>query len=187
MTLQITLIFIGVLLAIMIGLLIWVVRITIDRSLFVKPEKTTSLGRNQDQQSNYTNPVKLKYANSKLKPAVKEVYVKKILEALELHKVYRQSDLTIKRFAQEIGLPKHHLSQIINEQLGTNFLDLINRYRVEDAKAKLQADSLDALSILAIGQQVGFHAKSTFYAAFKKYTNQTPSAFRKAGKRKMIH
>ena len=168
---QITLIIIGILLAIMLGLLIWVIRITFYKKLLVQPPPKALY---------YSNPIKPKYANSKLQNGEKQLLLKKIIDIMEVEKIYRQSDLTIQQLASEIAVPKHYISQIINEQLDSGFIDFVNRYRVEEAKEKLQEEHLKGLSILVIGQQVGFHAKSTFYTAFKKYTNSTPAAFRKA-------
>jgi len=175
MNLQITLTIIGVLLAIMLGLLIWVIRIALTKKIEVQPPQATP---------NFSNPARPKYAHSKLQNEEKKYLLKKIINIMEVERIYRQPDLTIKALAIELAIPKHYLSQIINEELGSGFLDFINRYRVAEAKEKLRNSELKDLSMLSIGLLVGFKAKSTFYAAFKKYTNQTPAAFRKVAKRK---
>lgn len=176
MNVQITLIFISILLVTMFGLLIWVIRMVLNKQQLVKQQPV------QPQKTPlpvYSESIKPKYAHSKLQNAEKQRLLKKIIEQVEQNKSYRQPNLTISRLAEELELPKHYLSQIINEQLGISFIDFINRYRVVEAKAKLQDERLNALSMLAIGYQVGFKSKSTFYAAFKKYTKQTPAAFRR--------
>ncbi|MBL8172151.1 MAG: AraC family transcriptional regulator, partial [Acidobacteria bacterium] len=59
-----------------------------------------------------------------------------------------------------------------------SFTDLINAYRVEDAKRRLLDPTWKHYSILAIAEEAGFSSKSTFNAVFKKHTGQTPSEFR---------
>jgi len=54
-----------------------------------------------------------------------------------------------------------------------------NQYRVEAAKELLLKPDLEHYSITSIGYQAGFNSKSTFYTAFKKFTNTTPGKFRK--------
>ena len=65
-----------------------------------------------------------------------------------------------------------------NEKLNKNFFDLINGYRVEEAKEKL-SDFKEEQTILGIGFEVGFNSKSAFNRVFKKFTQMTPSEFRK--------
>jgi len=186
MNLQITLILIGILLTILLGLLIWIIRLVFDKKTLENTQQSSPF-HTQDKESLNSIDPKPKYAHSRLQNTEKEQLLKKIIAVMEVEKVYQKSDLTISELAKQLDIPKHHLSQIINEQLGGGFIDFVNRYRVQAAKEQLQNPVLKDQSILTIGQQVGFHAKSTFYAAFKKYTNQTPAAFRKAGKKKLMH
>jgi len=177
MTIQITLILISILLMVVLGLLIWVIRLTIKRRT-ITPQVTVVPGPNLVfKRQVFHRP---KYANSKLKEREKETYLSDLLMHLELQKIYRQPDLSVAQLAKQVKIPKHYLSQIINEKMQCSFLDFINRYRVEEAKEKLQATDFQDLSILAIGKSVGFNAKSTFYAAFKKYTDVTPGDYRRA-------
>ena len=69
---------------------------------------------------------------------------------------------------------------MINERLIQSFSVFINTYRVEEAKRHLLDTKKRHYSILAIAEEVGFNSKSSFNAAFRKYTNLTPSEFRKA-------
>ena len=69
------------------------------------------------------------------------------------------------------------LSQIINEELNKNFYDLVNYYRIEEAK-KLLVSVNGERTILDIAYDVGFNTKSSFNRAFKKQTRMTPSQFK---------
>ncbi len=123
---------------------------------------------------------KRKYQNSKLLPADKERIMIKVVNCMEQEKVFKESNLTLTKLAKKLNVPKHQLSQTINEQMAANFLDFINTYRVEAAKRRLQNANTSPINLLAIGKEVGFNSKSTFYAVFKRYTDKTPGEYRNA-------
>ena len=74
-----------------------------------------------------------------------------------------------------------HLSYIINDKFNLNFYDFINKYRIEESKQYLNKSS-NIKTVLEIAYKVGFNSKTTFNSAFKKYTDMTPSEFRKMNK-----
>ncbi len=55
---------------------------------------------------------------------------------------------------------------------------MIASYRVEEAKTILKTELGKKLTIEEVAEQVGYNSKSAFNTAFKKFTSQTPSAFR---------
>ena len=69
---------------------------------------------------------------------------------------------------------------LVNKFSGKNFSDYINSLRVEEAKRCLRNPGFEAYTMVAIGLECGFNSKSTFYTAFKKFTGQTPTSFRKS-------
>jgi AraC-like DNA-binding protein len=81
--------------------------------------------------------------------------------------------------ADQLKVSMHHLSQVINEQYGLNFSDFINQYRIEEMKTKLTNTRYHHFKIEQIAFDTGFNSKSTFQAAFKKFTGRTPSEYRK--------
>jgi YesN/AraC family two-component response regulator len=99
---------------------------------------------------------------------------------MENEKLFLDGDLTLQKLAERLAIPAQHLSQVINERLDQTFSDFINKYRVEEAKRRLLDPKTQHYTVLAIGEEVGFNSKSSFNAVFKKYTNTTPSEFRKA-------
>jgi AraC-like DNA-binding protein len=118
-----------------------------------------------------------KYQKSVLKEEESQAYLDQLLEYMETGKPYRQSNITIQELAETIGIPKHHLSQVINDRLGKNFYDFINQYRVADAQLMLVDPKYRHLTNLAVAEEAGFNSKATFNAVFKKQTGQTPSEY----------
>ncbi len=121
---------------------------------------------------------KEKYKGSTLDPVKAEHYVKKLIDLLEVERIYRDESLSLQSLAERLSVTTYHLSQVINEKLNKNFFDLINGYRVEEAMEKL-TDLKQEQTILGIGFEVGFNSKSAFNRVFKKFTHMTPSEFRK--------
>ncbi len=94
-------------------------------------------------------------------------------------KPYLKPDLNIRMLSESFGMPSYQVSQVINQGFEKNFFDLVNHFRVEEAKARLLDKQYKHLTLEGIGYECGFNSKSSFYAVFKKYTQQTPSEFRK--------
>lgn len=92
-------------------------------------------------------------------------------------KPYLDPGLTLPKLARLVDASSNDTSQAINTALGCTYNDLINRWRIEDAKQRL-ADPANEETILDICFAVGFNSKSVFNAAFKRLTGETPSAFR---------
>lgn len=86
-------------------------------------------------------------------------------------------NLSMYFLAEELHISTSHLSKLINNYSGYNFSDYINALRVEQAKELLIDSNFDHYTIIAIGLECGFNSKSTFYAAFKKFTSLTPKEY----------
>jgi AraC-like DNA-binding protein len=119
-----------------------------------------------------------KYESSSLTGARAARGLNTLLHALEVDRAYLDPDLTLTSLAARLRMPVSHLSQIINERLHQNFTDLINHYRVEEAKRRIADPAWRHYTLLAIAEEVGFRSKSSFNAVFKKHTQVTPSEFR---------
>jgi AraC-like DNA-binding protein len=107
-----------------------------------------------------------------------EEIVSRIDKIMEHEKLYRESQLTLQNLADKIGIPSYQVSRAINEGMKKNFYDLVNNYRVEEAKRLLLDEKNKNLSILSVGFEAGFNTKTTFNTVFKKFTGQTPNEFK---------
>lgn len=96
-------------------------------------------------------------------------------------KVYLYPSITLEQIAEKAQLTTRQLSSVINRHFEKNFFDFINYYRVEHAKSLL-CDPNYLGSMLDIMADSGFNSKSAFNRFFKKYTNNTPSEYRRSKK-----
>ncbi len=119
-----------------------------------------------------------KYKNSTLDRENAETYKKKLLYLLEVEKVYLDEEVSLQSLSMKLSISTRNLSQVINEQLNMNFCDLINVYRIEEAKRIFSGPGQNNFSIMEIAFQVGFNSKASFYRAFRKHTGMTPSEYR---------
>ncbi|MET1411327.1 AraC family transcriptional regulator [Roseibium sp. HPY-6] len=118
-----------------------------------------------------------RYANSALTKEDADRIAAKLRKAMASDKLYLDPNLSLWALARHTGVSDNYISQVLNEELGQNFFDFVNGYRIEAAKARL-SESDD--TILTIALDAGFNSRSSFYTAFKKVTGQTPTAYRKA-------
>lgn len=86
---------------------------------------------------------------------------------------------SLNSISEDYGLSVSYISNLVNKHSGFNFSDYINSLRVEYAKQILTNQEYYQYTIIAIGLECGFNSKSTFYSAFKKFTNKTPIEFRR--------
>lgn len=118
-----------------------------------------------------------RYEKSGLKPSEIGAIQEKI-EAFVQAKGYLNPEVTLGSMSEAIGVPPHKISEVLGKHLNTSFYDLINQHRVEDIKKAIHDPALAHLTILSIAYDYGYNSKSTFNAAFKKFTGTTPSAFK---------
>ena len=93
---------------------------------------------------------------------------------------YLDPSLTIQELANQIEIPVRDLSVLINHHINQHFFDFVNEYRIQKAMNILKDPLKNDLTVLEILYEVGFNSKSSFNTSFKKYTNQTPTAYRNA-------
>jgi len=104
--------------------------------------------------------------------------VSRINETLQKEKLYQETELTLQNLADRIQFPSYQVSQAINEGMKKNFYDLVNSYRVEEAKRLLLDSKNRNYTILSVGFEAGFNSKTTFNTVFKKFTGLTPTEYR---------
>jgi AraC-like DNA-binding protein len=139
-----------------------------QREIFQKPETIVAS----------PEPKGPKYVSSGLSKEVGPRIAELLQKCMCGSRPHLKNDLTLAELAEMVGVSSHHLSQAINEQLGKNFFDFINQFRVQEAKALL-SQAASKMTVIEVAMESGFNSKTAFYEAFKKHTGMTPSQFRK--------
>ncbi|WP_299618516.1 AraC family transcriptional regulator [uncultured Tenacibaculum sp.] len=105
--------------------------------------------------------------------------INRLREFMDAEKPFLNPSLSIRNLAQQMKIPPRELSIAINHDLNQHFFDFVNEYRIKKAMHLLTDKSNPKLTVLEILYDVGFNSKSSFNTAFKKYTNVTPTQYRK--------
>lgn len=114
----------------------------------------------------------------KEKHPCKEEHRAKIISEMEKHQFFLNEELTLHSFAREIDMSSRLISSCVNKNMGFNFNEWVNNYRVERALEIIKSDSENKLSIEGIGSDSGFKSRSAMYAAFKKKLGHSPGHYR---------
>ncbi|MEL6561703.1 MAG: ABC transporter permease [Bacteroidota bacterium] len=130
--------------------------------------------------STFLTPIPLgtKYQKSTLTREQKYTILKKLDSLIEEEKFYLNSSNSLSGLAGKLQTTTHHLSQVINENKGMSFQEMIGKLRINEAKKILKDPSRQDIKIESIATIVGYNSKSAFNTAFKKLTGVTPSQFK---------
>lgn len=100
-----------------------------------------------------------------------------IIGVLTKEKSYKNPEFSLTDLAALTGIDKVRLSYTINTYMNSNFTALINKYRVEEFVALIEAGQHENYSLFGVAAEAGFSSKSTFYKAFKDQKGRTPKEF----------
>ena len=119
------------------------------------------------------------YSKQSLDTNTARAYVDKLETFMKAQRPFLDEDLSLKSLAAATGIPSHHLSIVLNRELGMNFFAYVSRYRVEAARELMQSPTHKDHTILSIAFEAGFQSKAAFNKAFKAETGMAPSEYRK--------
>ncbi|GAB3281135.1 hypothetical protein GCM10027347_56570 [Larkinella harenae] len=114
----------------------------------------------------------------KLNESDAQRWLTKLEKVMTEKAVYKNPDLKLHDLSNEIQISAHQLSALLNDHLGKNYTTYINEYRIAEACNRMTNEPRFTLE--AIGYEVGFNSKSTFFAAFKKIKGVTPSNYQQS-------
>ncbi|MCP4976207.1 MAG: AraC family transcriptional regulator [Maribacter sp.] len=149
-------------------------------SIFVGQQSHAAIGVLDDKEElKRVTEEYLKYGKSGLDTKQSRQIQSDLSKLMKTDKPYLEKELTLYNLARMLGVQPNHLSQVINSMEGQNFFDYINMHRVEAAKDKILSLEFQNLTLLGIAFECGFNSKASFNRAFKKFTGQTPTEFKK--------
>ncbi|WP_238650614.1 helix-turn-helix domain-containing protein [Paenibacillus piscarius] len=96
-----------------------------------------------------------------------------------IHENYNDVNLGLTHISERFRFHPTYVSKYFKEQTGTNVIDYINQYRIEEAKRILQADDL---TVQEVSERVGFLNSNSFIRVFKKYEGITPGQYKQASR-----
>lgn len=125
------------------------------------------------------NKLIFKYEKSGLTDSLSSELKNSVLFLFNQQKIYKEHDISLQIISNHLNTTRHNTSQVINEHFGMNFHELVNTYRIQEAKKILNTDFHKNLNIIDIAYEVGYNNKVTFNKAFKKDTKVTPSEYQR--------
>lgn len=96
---------------------------------------------------------------------------------------YRQAELTLNSFAEQLSVPRNTLSKAVNKITGKNFNTYINEYRIKEAVRIMTENQRADAHLYDFYEQIGFNNRVSFYRAFKQFTGLSPMEFQKQQKK----
>ena len=91
-------------------------------------------------------------------------------------KGYVRPGLSLESLAREVGCNRSYLSRYVNSELGLNFKSWIRALRIAESQRLLL--EYPGASVLEVGEMVGIHGRSTFFAQFSEVTGMSPGEYR---------
>jgi adenylate cyclase len=104
-------------------------------------------------------------------------YTAKLLAHLSENEPFLNSDLSLRELASQIEIHPNQLSWLLNNNIGKNYNEFINTYRIEAFKLKAKNPSNAHLTIEGLAYESGFNSRTVFNTSFKKETGLTPKQF----------
>lgn len=106
--------------------------------------------------------------------------VKRITEVFTSSRDVFSQEFSIERLAYLVGASERRVSRCLNNAMGTNFINEVQKSRIREACRLFEDEKASStLTIMAISDMVGFKSRSNFVQVFKKLTGLTPSQYQK--------
>lgn len=138
-----------------------------------KDVKKTSENSNSENEEK-----KISQLNSLSANEIEQLKIK-LYKILEFDKPFLDDSLSLTELASQIGISNKQLSELLNQHLKVNFYNLINDYRINEVKKRLENYNSNKETLLGIAFESGFQSKASFNRVFKLKTGLSPSKYLK--------
>jgi len=92
-------------------------------------------------------------------------------------KPYLNQKLLKKELADLLGVSNPELARLLNENIGMNFFEYVNYYRIKEFIELTNTEKGKQLTFFGLAQEAGFNSKTTFNKAFKSLMGASPSEY----------
>jgi two-component system response regulator YesN len=99
--------------------------------------------------------------------------INRIVDYIQSH---YDKEITLKSMAEHVSLDEHYLSGLFSKKMGCTLIHYLHKVRIDQARFYLLQSTL---TVGEIAERVGFANIAYFVKIFKRWTELTPSEFRK--------
>src|SRR5690606_23439134 len=88
-------------------------------------------------------------------------------QLFDIEKIHTITGLKLSDVAERLNVRPSVLSTLINTHLKTSFFEMVNNYRVKEAKQLLLHQDYQQYKIAYIAELSGFNSRASFFRVFK--------------------
>jgi len=126
----------------------------------------------------FLDAIELKYSISDIMELSNEDGVSHIFnERFFTDKYYLNPNATLSNFAPIIDRASENINDFLQLKYNHNFIDLVNKHRIEHFITLIDQDKHNELTIEHLGTQCGFKTRQALYISFKKFKDCSPSDY----------
>ncbi len=131
---------------------------------------------NKNKESSDENR-KEKYHKSKMDEKTAILIIEKLNECMEKDQLYLNPNLKLQDVAKVVKCNTGELSQVLNMFMNINFMDYINKYRIDEFIKRIQDKSASKYTLVFLSEQCGFSSRTSFFRTFKKIKGMSPAEY----------
>ncbi|MEM9258517.1 MAG: helix-turn-helix domain-containing protein [Bacteroidota bacterium] len=121
-----------------------------------------------------------KYAGSRLSEEDLNRLKEKLDRLMLEQKPYLNRKLLKAELAELLGVSSPELARLLNENIGMNFFEYVNYFRIKEFVALARTERAQNLTLFGLAQEAGFNSKTTFNKAFRELMGSSPGAYLKS-------
>ncbi len=118
-----------------------------------------------------------KYTQSKLTTTDLDRLKTQLETLMQEKKPYLNNKLLKAELAEMLGVSNPEMARLLNENIGMNFFEFINYYRIKEFVVLAKSEKAKNLTFFGLAQEAGFNSKTTFNKSFKKLMGASPSEY----------
>ena len=118
-----------------------------------------------------------KYTQSKFSKTELDNLQTKLDQLMAEKKPYLNRKLLKAELADMLGVSSPEIARLLNENIGMNFFEYINYYRIKEFVELAKTDKAKNLTFFGLAQEAGFNSKTTFNKSFKNLMGTSPKEY----------